>query len=140
MIYEIKHRYTRAVIFSRDCNLLRECVEAAVQEGADLTLADLAGADLHGAYLAGADLHGAYLAHADLTRVDLIDSGQDHRGYRFWAWCDGETVVYRAGCHEWRDAAEWREHYGPSYDNDGDPAECMARLEFLHKEATRRWS
>ena len=130
MIYEIKHRYTRAVIFSRDCNLLRECVEAAVQEGADLTLADLA----------GADLHGAYLAHADLTRVDLIDSGQDHRGYRFWAWCDGETVVYRAGCHEWRDAAEWREHYGPSYDNDGDPAECMARLEFLHKEATRRWS
>ena len=154
MIYEIKHRITGAVLFELECGSLRVCVEAAVSaradlEGADLTRADLAGANLAGAYLTGAYLAGADLAGADLTRADLegadlagadlIDAGQDRRGFRFWCWRDGTTIVYRAGCQEWRNFAKCEQHYGDYYASNGDRAECLARVTFLRDEATRRW-
>ena len=70
-LWQIKHRLTAAVLFARDCDSMRLCVEAAVDAGADLAGADLAGADLAGADLAGADLAGADLADADLARANL---------------------------------------------------------------------
>lgn len=51
MIYEIKNRFTGAVIFSLECGSLKLCVEAASKAGADLQGADLRGADLRGAVL-----------------------------------------------------------------------------------------
>ena len=41
MKYEIKHRYTGAVLFSLDCGSLKICLEAAVKSHADLRDADL---------------------------------------------------------------------------------------------------
>jgi hypothetical protein len=84
--YEIKHRWSGAVMFTGRFGSLRLCVEAAFVaktdlrntnlrgaylSGADLRGADLSGADLSGAYLSGADLRGAYLRGADLNGADL---------------------------------------------------------------------
>jgi uncharacterized protein YjbI with pentapeptide repeats len=73
---EIKHRYTRAILWSDVTGSVKDAVVAAVKAGADLTgailaRADLTGANLDGANLAGANLTDAYLARADLTDVNL---------------------------------------------------------------------
>ena len=78
-IFEIKHRYTGAVLYSGEGETLRAVVISAVASrayltGANLTRADLTGADLTGAYLADADLADAYLTGADLTGADLTDA------------------------------------------------------------------
>ncbi len=150
MFYEIKHRFTGAVLFSLECGSMRLCVEAAVSSktylrGADLGGAYLGGADLGGAYLGGADLGGAdlggaYLGGADLRGADLIDGGQDARGYRFYAWRDEKGVIfYRAGCHEWDSIETALAWYGDEYPSNGDRIECIARLNLLRSEALRRW-
>ena len=76
MIIEIKHRHTGTVLFSHDCENLREAVVEAVKQkknlmGADLKYANLGGADLRGANLVGADLKYANLGGADLRGADL---------------------------------------------------------------------
>jgi hypothetical protein len=84
MKFEIKSRWSGAVLFSAETDSLKLAVELAVKSRADLARANLAGADLAGANiaranltdadLAGADLAGAYLAGANLTRAN----GQKH--------------------------------------------------------------
>lgn len=61
MKFQIKHRWSGAVLFELETDSFRLCVEAAVKAGANLAGADLAGADLARAYLARADLAGAKL-------------------------------------------------------------------------------
>jgi hypothetical protein len=83
--FEIKSRYTGAVLFELECGSMRLCIEAAVKSGADLSRADLSGANLYGANLSGAnlsradlygaDLYGANLSGANLSGADL--SGAD---------------------------------------------------------------
>ncbi|MFJ0883669.1 pentapeptide repeat-containing protein [Bordetella bronchiseptica] len=91
MNFEIKNRWTGAVLFTADVPdetesgmVARVALEQAVKSDADLADADLAGAnlagaDLAGANLAGADLAGAnladaYLARAYLARAYLADA------------------------------------------------------------------
>ena len=103
MKFEIKSRWTGAVIFTADIDCddgashgiqLGLAVKVAVKARADLARADLAGAnlagadlayaylacanlaraDLAGANLAGADLAYADLAHANLAHADLADA------------------------------------------------------------------
>ena len=137
-----------------EANLLGANLFEADLSGADLRGANLSGADLRGADLRGADLSGADLREADLSGAGLrwaylhwaylhwaalIDGGQERRGYRFWAWRDKDgRIVYRAGCHEWRDIDEALTHYSDDYSSDGDRHECAARLRFLRDEAVRR--
>jgi hypothetical protein len=64
--FEIKHRYSGAVLYSLETDSLKLCVEAAAKSGAYLREADL-----RGAYLRGADLRGAYLREANLREADL---------------------------------------------------------------------
>jgi hypothetical protein len=83
MKFEIKHRFSGAIIFTLECGSLKLCVEAAVKAktdlgGADLGGAYLRGADLRGAYLRGADLRGAYLRGA--ARRGAYRRGADLRG------------------------------------------------------------
>ena len=80
--FEIKHRYSGAVLYSLETESIKLCVEAAVKSwadlrganlsGADLSWADLSRADLIGANLSRANLIGADLSWADLSRADLI--------------------------------------------------------------------
>ena len=51
MNFQIKNRFSGAVIFSLETKNLKFCLEAAVESGADL-----GGADLRGAYLGGAKI------------------------------------------------------------------------------------
>ena len=88
--FEIKNRWTGSVLFEyeKEDNTLKETVEKAIEEGANLEGANLGGAnlegaDLGGAYLGGADLGGAnlggaYLGGANLEGADL--GGADLRG------------------------------------------------------------
>ena len=71
--FEIKNRWTGSVLFEyeKENNTLKDTVEKAIEEGANLGGADLEGADLEGADLRGADLEGAYLEGADLGGADL---------------------------------------------------------------------
>jgi uncharacterized protein YjbI with pentapeptide repeats len=74
MLYEIKNRFTGAVIFSCETDSMRACVIAAIKAGADLTRADLTDANLASANLARAYLAGAYLAGADLASTNLASA------------------------------------------------------------------
>ena len=78
MKFEIKSRWTGAVIFTADIDCddgashgiqLGLAVKVAVKAGADLTSAYMAGADLTRANLASANLASAYMAGANLTRA-----------------------------------------------------------------------
>ena len=131
----IKHVDTDVLLFNKECSSVRECVEAAIK----------AGADLSGAYLSGANLVRANLARADLScadfrDIDLIDGGQSICGHRFWCWRDSHgAIVYRAGCHEWRSFDEAVDYYGESYAGDGSRQEGIARLTLMYDAAFRRW-
>lgn len=70
-VFEIKHRYTGEVIFSAECETMRECVELAVGQGASLSRANLSGAYLSRANLSEANLSRAYLSGASLSRANL---------------------------------------------------------------------
>ena len=59
MKFEIKHRFTGAVLFTAEVGSMKIAVELAVKEKACLRRAYLRGADLSGADLRGADLRGA---------------------------------------------------------------------------------
>lgn len=52
--FQIKHRCTTAILFEKDCDSLKLCVEAAAETKADLRAADLRAADLSAADLSGA--------------------------------------------------------------------------------------
>ena len=76
MKYEIKNRFSGAVIFAIETKSFKLCVEVAVMSGANLAGANLAGAGLAGANLSlanlsGADLSGAGLSWANLSRANL---------------------------------------------------------------------
>ena len=118
--FEIRHRYTDAVLYTGGGEMLRDVLVAAVRSGADLRSADLSGAYLGGAYLRGADLSGAnlsgaYLSGADLSGANLSGadlSGRKLIGYRpvlqigpigsrsdyLVAYLTDAGVAIRAGC------------------------------------------
>ena len=72
--FEIKHRYSGAVLFEMETDSLKLCVEEALKSEADLSGADLSGADLSEADLCRADLRGADLIGANLSGADLCEA------------------------------------------------------------------
>ena len=66
--FEIKNRWTGSMLFEyeKENNTLKDTVEKAVEEGANLTGAILTEANLTGASLTEANLEGAYLEGAYL--------------------------------------------------------------------------
>ncbi len=122
MKFEIKHRFTGAVLFSLECERFKICIEAAVKAGAnlagaDLARANLAGANLAGANLAGADLAGAYLA-AQLGHPN---------GWTAWTYFDTKLNEQRVqvGCQN-KTLAEGREYWA----GKDDRREVLAALDY----------
>lgn len=137
MQYEIKNRYSGAVIYTAEIEADGKTPESmkiglAMQDailsgadlsGADLSDADLSGADLSGAKLSGADLSWAKLSGAKLSGADLsgaklsgadhiIDLGQRSDGYQFYAQIKDGRIWILAGCRyfEMKDAVKhWKE-------------------------------
>ena len=122
MKHQIKHRYTKSVLF--ECDLpddtpaelvTRHALEKANAAGANLDRANLAGANLDranlaranlaGAYLAGAYLDGAYLAGANLDRANLdgayLDGANLAGAHLAGANLDGANLAgaHLAGAH-----------------------------------------
>jgi hypothetical protein len=71
MLFEIKNRFTLAVVFKADAENLRAAVILAVKSGANLYGADLSRANLYRANLSGANLYGADLSRANLYGANL---------------------------------------------------------------------
>ena len=76
--FEIKNRWTGSVLFEyeKENNTMKETLEKAVKDGANLYGANLyganlKGANLEGANLEGANLYGAYLEGANLDGANL---------------------------------------------------------------------
>jgi hypothetical protein len=88
---EIKSWITGKVIYSGEANSLKELIEKAVKEGADLRGADLDSANLRGAYLQGADLEGADLEEANLEGANL-DSANLRGAYLRGANLEGANL------------------------------------------------
>ena len=131
MLYQIKHRDAKAVLYEWDCKSVKECVESAVAAGVSLAHANLE----------GANLEGADLRDANLRRTYLIDAGYETRGYRFWAWRRKDNaIIYRAGCHEWDNITEALEYFSQGYTSTGNRHECLARLNLLVALAAIRWA
>ncbi len=74
MKFEIKHRFSGAVLFALETESLKLCVEAAVKAGSDLSGSDLRGSDLRGSDLRGSDLRGSDLRGSDLSGSNLSGS------------------------------------------------------------------
>jgi hypothetical protein len=76
MKIEIKHRYTHNVLYACEAENLKSAVVEAVENGVNLSGADLRGADLsntnlYGTDLRNTDLRGTNLRGADLSNTDL---------------------------------------------------------------------
>ena len=72
MSFEIKSwRDGRVLFTAKGASDVREALEEARREGANLREANLEGANLRGAYLEGAYLEGAYLEEANLGGANL---------------------------------------------------------------------
>ena len=117
MKFEIKHRFSDAVLFSLECGSLKLCVEAAVKAGANLTGANLAGAYLARANLAGANLAGALkpatpeesVAALDKVREIILDA-EDRLDMGVWHKKDGwqeRTCAEEAVCGTTHCLAGW---------------------------------
>ena len=76
---DIRNRCTEAVLYTHETTdkriasglAMRDALEGATKNCADLSSADLSGANLRGANLRGAYLSGAYLSGADLRGANL---------------------------------------------------------------------
>ncbi len=81
---EIKSVFGKVLFeYDKEDNTIKDTLEKAINEGADLHGADLSEAKLYGADLRGVDLSGAKLYGADLRGVDLSGAklyGADLRG------------------------------------------------------------
>ena len=74
MKQKILSRYDNSVLFECEAESVKECVEQAVSQKANLRDANLRDANLSDAYLIGADLSRANLIGADLSRANLSDA------------------------------------------------------------------
>jgi len=160
-LFEIKHRYSNAVLFSLETESLEFCVQAAVRRSVDLRGAELGGmffdgmyffganfegVDLRGASfkrvcLGGADLRGADLRGADFDGADLrgaegIFTMGTPNGWHAHAWLRDNWLSIRVGCREFR-MAEARAHWA----GKDDRREVMAALDYAEAVATiRGWA
>ena len=149
MKYEIKNRFTGDVQFTADIDATEDTLKSvkiglavrwAIKSRAYLSDADLSGADLSDANLIGADLidanlRGAYLTGADLSRANLIDGGQDERGYRFIGWKRGDDLMISAGCRNYSIESARFHWDAPGYTG---PKSNIQRVELIASIAVER--
>ena len=133
MNIQIKHRFNGSVLFECEAESLKAALEIGIGENADLGGAYLRNAYLRNAYLGGADLGGAYLGGAD-----LIDGGQDSRGYQFIGQHKDDTLWIHAGCRYFS-IEEAEEHWNLLHKEQPElRAECQARVALIKQIAIGR--
>ena len=133
MQYEIKHRWTGAVLFTAALGAEYEAKSDGVTLGAAIKLAFRARADLTGANLAGADLAGAYLAGAFLAGADAVIDAGTPNSWRAVGWRRDGTLRVRVGCRDFT-VAEGREYWR----GKSERREVMAALDYIEAVARLR--
>ncbi len=83
MKYQILNRYDSRVQFEMECGSMKECVEAAITQYADLRSANLRSADLQSADLRSADLRYANLRYANLRYANLQSADLRYADLRY---------------------------------------------------------
>ena len=133
MPYEIKNRFSGAVIFTATGGTLRAAVLEDLKTGAYLIGAYLSRANLSGANLSRANLSGAKMD--DYTIARKVAQVRRDDGYEFlgFALDDGELLI-RAGCHT-RLIADYRQHVARYYPNTPKAVETLAILDFIEARA-----
>ena len=74
MLFEIKHRYSGAVLFALETTSMKLCVQTAIKSGSNLSYSDLRGSDLSGSDLRGSNLSYSDLSYSNLSYSDLSGS------------------------------------------------------------------
>ena len=82
-LFEIENRFTGKIIFKLKTTSFKLCIEAAVNNWADLSSADLHSADLNSANLRSANLRFANLRWANLRSADLHSADLSSANLRF---------------------------------------------------------
>lgn len=139
MKYQIKHRFTDAVLF--ECELpddadpvlqMRHALEKAVSTGANLARAYLDGAYLTGAYLAGAYLDGAKLiGERPIFMIGPIGS----RCAYFTSHNTDKGILLRAGCF-FGTVDEFTEKLSKEHQDNDHSKEYLAALELIKCHAS----
>ena len=127
-IIEIRNRWTGTLLYSGEHVDVKEAVEAAVKDGANLDGADLRGADLRGAYLRGAKVSAgndeATLAGSrPIVQIGPIGSRND------WLtvfWCGDAGVRLSTGCQQQITEEYFLERLAEAH-GDGEQANAHAR-------------
>ncbi len=151
--YQIKNRWTGAVIYEGEAESLKDLVGTAVEKnislggaylgGANLRDANLGGANLRGAYLGGAYLGGAYLGGA-YHLISFSGIGSARRNTSYWleadkVWCG----CFNGTLEEFRDQVEETHEENPQYLAEYRAgiaflAACIAAIPEVEKEAGRK--
>ena len=82
MLFEIKHRFSGAVLFFLETESFKLCVEAAVKSGSDLRGSNLSGSDLSGSNLSGSNLSKIKNADLVLARTSIVPEEGAFVGYK----------------------------------------------------------
>ena len=130
MKFEIKHRLNGSVLFALETESLKLCVQAAVENKANLRGANLSGADLYGADLRDADLRGANLSGADLSGANLSGAGfvetlGQPNGWYAYTYCTQDEQRVQVGCRNFT-IAEGRAYWA----NKANRLEILAALDY----------
>ena len=123
MNIEIKHRYTGATIFSVEAASFKIAVELAIKGGSDLSHSNLRRSDL---------------SHSDLSGSNLIDAGQDRRGYRFVGVRQEVGYMIHAGCR-WLSVESAKDHWNNTHARDQPlKTEILEKLKLIAATAKAR--
>ncbi len=144
MNFEIKGRFSGAVLFALEAVSLKFCVEAAVKSRADLYGANLGGANLRGANLGGANLRGAKLSKGDAelllvgSRSALQIGPIGSRGDYLFAFLTDHGVYVRTGCF-WDTLTKFAAAVKKTHGSNEHATEYKAAITLIQAHA-KAWS
>jgi hypothetical protein len=99
MKFEIKHRITKEIIFSLECESFKLCVEMAIKTKVSLRCADLSHANLSSADLSHANLRYADLRYTDLSHANLSSADLSHADLRHADLSYADLIVFQFQKH-----------------------------------------
>ena len=90
--FEIKNRWTGSVLFEyeKENNTIKETVEKAVEEGANLGGADLEGANLRGANLAGAYL---WVNDSEIDSKEIVKTFEEENNIKITEFYINKNII-----------------------------------------------
>ena len=132
---QILSRYDNSCLWEGDAATMREAVEKAVKDGANLTGANLTGANLtranlYGANLTGASLYGANLYGANLAKIlNIGPIGSRGACLTIWSMEDGSRR-YSTGCQVQIEEAEFLRRVLSTHGDNAHGRAYRAAVEF----------